>query len=250
MKNDRPCMEDKAFVATLSSDVCFCGVLDGHGGIKAVEYFIQIIPKEMKKALSQIVVPTKERIEEIVIEVFLKVDEQWFDQNTDFSGTTFTGVIIFSKIEEVYVINLGDSRTVICLEKEVRSSKDHKPSDPSEKERIIDAGGTVRYDRIDFEIGVSRALGDIDFKRRVNEGGDYKYMGRKAKVSPIPDVTRYLFRKNMKIVMGSDGLFDALRENEMILHHLEENNSCTSLMNYAKVTSSDNIMVMMLDLGK
>ena len=263
MKNRRDTMEDKAFVSTLSPDVCFCGVLDGHGGSRAAEYFIRIIPERLGEALSRISrdiskeIPTQEQVRETVEEVFLAADEQWYDQFLDAddqwreqdlntSGTTFTGVLIFSgEKKAIYIINLGDSRTVLCLDGKTLASRDHKPSNPSEYTRIIDAGGHVSWDRVDGIIAVSRALGDIDFK------GREQYKGREAKVSPIPDVTRYSFSKDIKIVMASDGFFDSiLNNNGMILKYLrEEEDPCGELMEYASWKSADNIIIMMLDLN-
>lgn len=253
LKNLRAAMEDKGFASTLSPGVHFYGVLDGHGGDQAAKHFREIIPKEVGKALGVLTEPTKEQVKEVIKKVFLEEDRQWYYNNLgNYSGTTFTGALIFSGSENgsVYMINLGDSRTVVCIDGKVYPSQDHKPK--SEIDRIEKAGGFVVMDRVRGEIAVSRALGDTDFKGSdecKDDNGRKMYMGKDALLTPIPDVARCPFKKNMKIVMASDGLFDALRENKMLLEFIEEKDPCTSLVNYAKVTSSDNIIVMLLDLS-
>ena len=238
-------MEDKAFVSILYPGVCLCAVLDGHGGNKAVEFFTKVIPQSLREALLKIISPTREQVKETVEKVFLDGDEQWYDQDIDTSGTTFTGVLIFSGDKKaVYLINLGDSRTVLCSDGKTIPSQDHKPSNLAEEKRIREAGGHVSWGRVDGMLAVSRALGDTDFK------GSKKYEGREAKVSPVPDVTEYPFSENTKIVMASDGFFDAVyNDNDMILRYLEFEDPCNDLMEYAHWKSSDNIMIMMLDLS-
>ena len=46
-------------------------------------------------------------------------------------------------------------------------SQDHKPSREDEAKRIRDAGGFVINNRVMGELAVSRAFGDVDFKRGI-----------------------------------------------------------------------------------
>ena len=65
---------------------------------------------------------------------------------TDYSGSTGNQVVVYNN--HFFCANVGDSRACI-LKKEPKSwsiieiSKDHKPNIPTEKERIIAAGGRV-----------------------------------------------------------------------------------------------------------
>jgi serine/threonine protein phosphatase PrpC len=44
-------------------------------------------------------------------------------------------------------------------------SKDHKPDDPLEKSRITEAGGFVTEGRVNGNLNLSRALGDLEYKK-------------------------------------------------------------------------------------
>ena len=66
------------------------------------------------------------------------------------------------------VINLGDTRAVLCENgKARRISQDHKSKEESEIKRINDAGGMILRGRVSGTLAVTRALGDLALK---NEG--------------------------------------------------------------------------------
>ena len=46
-------------------------------------------------------------------------------------------------------------------------SQDHKPTREDESKRIRDAGGFVINNRVMGELAVSRAFGDVDFKKGI-----------------------------------------------------------------------------------
>ena len=52
-------------------------------------------------------------------------------------------------------------------------SKDHKPDDEKERDRIIKAGGYISDGRINGNLNLSRAIGDLEYKKntslKVNE---------------------------------------------------------------------------------
>lgn len=79
----------------------------------------------------------------------------------------------------LYVANVGDCRAVLGTQTDAhgihatRLSVDHKPNLPSEKQRVLRAGGSVEHSgvwrvahqAIPMRLAVSRALGDPAFKR-------------------------------------------------------------------------------------
>lgn len=68
-------------------------------------------------------------------------------------------------MDRILLVNTGDSRTIIGGKNTVAlSTNDHKPSLPSETQRIINARGKVIEDRVDGGLAVSRAFGDGTYK--------------------------------------------------------------------------------------
>lgn len=66
----------------------------------------------------------------------------------------------------VYVANAGDSRAYIYSGKKVvELSKDHKPDDELERKRIEGAGGFVLEGRVNGNLNLSRAIGDLEYKK-------------------------------------------------------------------------------------
>lgn len=66
----------------------------------------------------------------------------------------------------LYVANAGDSRTVLCRgDKAFEMSEDHKPDNPLEKSRIEKAGGFVSDGRVNGNLNLSRAMGDLEYKK-------------------------------------------------------------------------------------
>lgn len=68
---------------------------------------------------------------------------------------------------KIYVANAGDSRCVmgregIC----VPLSFDHKPESPVEIARIEAAGSVITDGRVDGHLNLTRALGDLKFKKK------------------------------------------------------------------------------------
>jgi serine/threonine protein phosphatase PrpC len=73
-----------------------------------------------------------------------------------------TANVVLITPEFIYCANAGDSRAVAQIDgKVVELSKDHKPEDPIELDRITKAGGNVTYGRVNGGLNLSRALGDL-----------------------------------------------------------------------------------------
>ena len=73
-------------------------------------------------------------------------------------------VILITKTE-IYCANAGDCRSVMSKKGKSKDlSVDHKPDTPSEKARIEKANGFVEDNRVNGSLGLSRALGDFEYK--------------------------------------------------------------------------------------
>ena len=82
------------------------------------------------------------------------------------AGTTACVVLITDTT--IYCANSGDSRAVLCSAgKAVALSEDHKPQNHEEQARIEKSGHTVEDDRVDGNLALSRAIGDWQYKDRI-----------------------------------------------------------------------------------
>lgn len=91
---------------------------------------------------------------------FLSLDERLrflpnLASGEDKSGSTAVCVLITP--EHYFFANCGDSRAILIRNGEVVfSTVDHKPENPSEQTRIINAGGSVIVQRVNGSLAVSR----------------------------------------------------------------------------------------------
>ena len=80
-----------------------------------------------------------------------------------------TANVILMTPEKVYCANAGDSRAVAAVSgKASPLSFDHKPEDKNELARITNAGGTVNMGRVDGGLNLSRAIGDLEYKKNTS----------------------------------------------------------------------------------
>lgn len=90
-------------------------------------------------------------------------------------------------------------------------SKDHKPDDELEFERIKKAGGSVTNGRVNGNLNLSRALGDLTYK----ENKELK--PEEQLISPMPDVVIHeLSPKDEFLLMGCDGIWELKTNQELI----------------------------------
>lgn len=169
----------------------FFGVFDGHGGTYASHYLAQNLHVNIAHGLldeasniyklldkcaphsiyDQLSNQICEDIDKIIInslkQSFLKTDNDFINtsQHPQHGSTATTALIIGRRL---YCANVGDSRTMICRNfKPILLSEDHKPYREDESKRIRDAGGFVINNRVMGELAVSRAFGDVDFKKSI-----------------------------------------------------------------------------------
>lgn len=77
-----------------------------------------------------------------------------------FAGCTANVVLITET--EIYCANAGDSRSILSVKgKADPLSIDHKPEDEEELKRIRKGGGDVWEGRVNGNLNLSRAMGDL-----------------------------------------------------------------------------------------
>jgi len=119
-------------------------------------------------------------------------------------GCTSNVILIDHNLRKIYVANAGDSRCVMGYGgKCMPLSFDHKPEGPVEIERIHKAGSTITDGRVDGNLNLTRALGDLKYKENKN---------LKPEEHPItanPDVFEYDMPEDLDfILMGCDGIWE------------------------------------------
>lgn len=106
----------------------------------------------------------------------------------------------------------GDSRAVLCRAgRAMDLSKDHKPADEGERQRIVAAGGRVEsipsgsrvQHRVNGNLNLSRAIGDLAFKGQRDLGPDRQVITACPDVTPMP-----LTPDDEFIVLACDGVWD------------------------------------------
>lgn len=222
-------MEDAHFARTNLSELreglenwSYFAVFDGHAGYKVSEH--------CAKHLLDAIIETEEFKSSDVVKAihsgFLKLDTKMRDipelaSGADKSGTT--AVCAFISEENVYIANCGDSRAVLCRNgTPIFSTQDHKPILPGEKERIVNAGGSVMVQRVNGSLAVSRALGDYDYKN-VSELGQCEQL-----VSPEPEIyCKERDPQDFFLVIACDGVWDVM-SNEAV---------CSFITNRLRITN-------------
>ena len=161
-------------------------------------------------------------MEGILKTTFKVVNESFLGELED-GGCTACFAVVVNDV--LWVANAGDSRCVVVGPRGdvILATKDHKPSDPAEKARIVAAGHTVEEEvalvdgrriavpRVDGNLACARTIGDADMK-------DFGVPAEEQAVTCVPDVVKKeLGRGDVGgfVVLASDGLWDVM-SNEQV----------------------------------
>jgi len=138
-------------------------------------------------------------------------DEGFGYQANSFAGCTANVALIYNK-KELYVANAGDSRSILSSKGNLfEMSIDHKPDNELEKKRIIEAGGFVTEGRVNANLNLSRALGDLEYKQNTKKKPDEQL------IIAMPDVKKKELTKDDEfLLMGCDGIWEMLPGQELI----------------------------------
>ena len=217
----------------------FFGIYDGHGGSQCSEFLRDSLHKlilndpNYPENVEQAIKNGFQNAEQTFLENYA-INPDDSDNVLDRSGSC--AVVILFVDTKIYVANVGDSRALFSENRGknyVQITEDHKPNNPREKKRIIKNGGQVYqsqtvitgaekeslngqilfgpYRVLPGRLSVSRTIGDIEAK---NE----KFGGNPNVIISVPDIFEYDLKKN-KIdffIMGCDGIFDQMNNDEII----------------------------------
>ncbi|MBA0658058.1 hypothetical protein Goklo_010299 [Gossypium klotzschianum] len=187
----------------LSQDGAFpCMVVSGHGGVRAAEYVKQNLFSNLIKH-PKFISDTKSAIADAYNHTdseFLKSEN---NQNRDAGSTASTAILVGNRL---LVANVGDSRAVICRGgNAIAVSRDHKPDQSDERQRIENAGGFVMWAgtwRVGGVLAVSRAFGDRHLKQ-------YVVADPEIQEEKIDNSLEFL-------ILASDGLWDVVSNEEAV----------------------------------
>jgi len=217
-------MED-AHCATIGlpgslSDWSFFAVFDGHAGARVSAYCADklldaIISSDELSGGSNRNEPLKDTVSAAIRSGFLRLDDQLRElpeiaTGEDKSGTTAVCALVSPQY--IFLANCGDSRAVVSRNKQVAvSTVDHKPINPTEKERIQNAGGSVMIQRVNGSLAVSRALGDFEYKNVPNRDPCEQL------VSPEPEIfTEARVKASDEfLILACDGIWDVMSNDEL-----------------------------------
>jgi protein phosphatase 2C family protein 2/3 len=215
------------------------------------------------------------KCEKIFIQNATSLDDQGNIKVVDRSGSCAHIVLIIEK--RCYTANVGDSRTIMSGhfgEKVYTLSRDHRPNDEKEYERILVAGGKIYQTEANIsnchnvmgplrvlpgKLSVSRTIGDIEAK-------DPRFGGNPQVVIPIPEIKYFeINATNDFIIIGCDGVYEKLKNKEIVEYiwktiKLPENEKVFDIHNFngilvqslidycLKKNSTDNLTCVMISL--
>ncbi|WFC99108.1 protein-serine/threonine phosphatase [Malassezia yamatoensis] len=196
--------------------VSFFAVYDGHGGANVARY----AGRTLHGRLAELPEFQQRDWEAALRRAFLKTDEDLRVDPVyanDTSGCTAVAALIVPVNDQksgrrIYCANSGDSRCVLGLSGGAKPlSYDHKPSNPDEHSRILNAGGFVEFDRVNGNLALSRALGDFEFKQNSSLPAEEQI------VTADPQVISHDFTGEEEfLILACDGIWDCLSNQQVV----------------------------------
>ena len=216
-----------------NSNYVYLGVCDGHGlfGQDISGYLVNNLPQNMNnnvisKGIKNLSTEKITTLSEIFQETFVQTNSALnVDERIDSSFSGSTCVSLLFTPTRICCINVGDSRCIIGKFngyewKSKVLSRDHKPSEPDEMNRILKSGGRVEAYRDNFGnfVGPERVWnkqGDGPGLAMSRSFGDE--IGHKVGVVVDPEIMEHYFLKEDKfIVLGSDGIWEFIGNDEVV----------------------------------
>jgi serine/threonine protein phosphatase PrpC len=197
---------DFQYPFTTSETSLLISVFDGHAGHRCASFLAHSLPAEVKKETlhSAALLPN----DEIFRKIFKSLDQVWLESASKKEPRIedgSTALCVALDCSDMIVANCGDCRAILSQNGSISClTRDHKPSDEIEQQRIVNQGGTVIGGRLQGQLAVSRAFGNYELKEAQILSSEPEI----HHVSLTPDV-EYL-------VVGSDGLYEHFTNEEII----------------------------------
>lgn len=231
---------------------CFVGVFDGHAGTKTSEY----LRENLVQKVSELKDPTDpEQLKECVMNVdadFLSSSDPEVKEN----GSTCIFAVFWpnhdmsendekKKSWSVRIASVGDSRAMILRADGtcVSLSKDHKPENPEEEERIVKAGGFQQMNRVDGQLAMSRAIGDYQYKSNPN------LTALEQKVIPLADIQSDTIFPGDHLFVCCDGIVERMDNSDACQIISQELETLNNPRNYDPATIIAEVFERALESG-
>ena len=218
-----------------NSNYVYLGVCDGHGlfGQDISTYLVNNLPQNMNK---KFITKNIKNLSNADISLLSSTFQETFfetnislnsDERIDSSYSGSTCVSVLFTPNRICCINVGDSRCILgkFIEKENKwipknLSRDHKPSEPDEMQRIKKAGGIVESyrDNLGNFVGPERVWGiNLEGPGLAMSRSFGDEIGHSIGVVVDPEILEHFFEKEDKfIVLGSDGIWEFISNEEVV----------------------------------
>lgn len=249
LQGKRPSQEDQHIAILNLNDtdksintINLFGVFDGHGGKKVSHYLKNNLPDFFLTKNIKDIFKNNKQFNKYVNEVYNLLQNNLKEKHpraVEYCGST--ACVVLQTENNLWVINVGDSRCVLCNKngEAVQLTVDHKPNLTEEKKRIEKLGGKITFDGVDWRVkslSLSRAFGDLDCCPYVTH---------------LPNIFKFkIDPKDKFLILACDGLWDALtnkKATQFVKDLIAKNydgNYAKDLANYALDSGSyDNITV-------
>ncbi len=209
------------------------GVCDGHGmyGQDVSGYLVNNLPQKINSKISNEKITDLslikiDKLTSILKNVFIQTDSDLVSNtrvDSFFSGSTCCSLIYTPN--RLISINVGDSRGVLGkfdgkVWKSYNLSRDHKPSEPDELERILENGGKVDSykDEKGENIGPERVwLPDEDVPGLAMSRSFGDEVAHSVGVIAEPEIKEYNFVHEDKfVILASDGIWEFISSDESV----------------------------------
>ena len=244
-------MEDFHYIKAILYKKISCsyfGLFDGHSGKEVGIYLMENLHKILSQELKSNSIENSEKMKDIVIKSFEKIDKEINSQNyKNETGSTGTVLLLYKDTnspsgKSILCANVGDSKAYLITKTEMKLiTKDHKCNDINEVKRIKDSGGVVFRERVFGTLMLTRSFGDKEMK--------------KYGVLSTPDIfIKNVEKEDLFVVIASDGVWDVVEEDEifkMSQDNISSNDFSKKIINLAKERDThDNISCIVIKLNK
>ena len=216
-----------------NSNYIYAGVCDGHGlfGQDISTYLVNNLPQNMnhnainkgiKNLTNENITILSNLFQETFVQTNTSLNE---DERIDSSYSGSTCVSLLFTPTRICCINVGDSRGVLGkfngIEWSSKTlSRDHKPSEPDEMNRILKNGGRVESfrDNNGNFVGPERVWSkEMDGPGLAMSRSFGDEIAHRIGVVVDPEIMEYYFLKEDKfIILGSDGIWEFISNDEVV----------------------------------